>query len=217
MIGTISYSTNFIIGTEEYKSQIDSNFFKDYIDKNICFEDHSNSHYFIYYCKINEFNQTDIDKFPTLKFYHYQYNYTFSFNGSELFLESNGYYYFKIIFDRYDYRIWTFGKLFLKKYQLVFNHDSKMISFYIDNKEGKGKNNNDNLYKIQNKNLIIIILVLIGIISFVIGIFIGSYVYGKKKKKKANEMKGDYFYKANESLNDSGNYYESKTIDTINN
>ena len=131
-------------------------------------------------------------------------------------MESNGYYYFKIIFDRYNYRIWTFGKLFLKKYQLVFNHDSKMISYYINDKKEEGKNNDDNLYKIKNKNLIIIILIIIGFISFIVGLIIGSYVYGKKKKKKANEMKDEYFCKNKESLNDSGNYDETKTIDTIN-
>ena len=47
MLGTISFSTNYIIGTEEYKSQIGPNFFRDYIDKNICFDDHSNTHYFV--------------------------------------------------------------------------------------------------------------------------------------------------------------------------
>ena len=216
MTGIISFSTNYIIGTEEYKSKI-SFYFNEYIEKNICFDDNSNSHYFIYYCKSDKFNKTDIDKFPSLNFYHFQYNYSFSFNGKDLFLESNGYYYFLIIFDRYNYRAWSFGKLFLKKYQLIFNPDSKMISYYIDkNIEDKEiEIGEKDIYFINNRYIIIIILVIIGIISFIIGLIIGSIIYNKKKKKLANEMKDEYFYNNNESLKDSDNK-DILTIDTIN-
>ena len=191
------------------------------IDKNICYEDSSSTHYFIYYCKSNLFNKTDINKFPILKFYHYQYNYTFSFSGEDLFMESNGYYYFMIVFDRYNYRQWTFGKLFLRKYQLVYNPDSKMIIYYINKKDANGNTNSEEntSFGIDNKNLIIIILVVIGIISFIIGLIIGSFVYSKKKKTNANEMKEEYLYEKKESLEDSYNYKydETKITDTINN
>ena len=221
MTGIISFSTLGIIGTEEYKSKIGPDFFRYYIDKNICFEDSSSTHYFIYYCKSNLFNKTDINKFPILKFYHYQYNYNFSFSGEDLFMESNGYYYFMIVFDRYNYRQWTLGKLFLQKYQLIYNPDSKMISFYIKKKDGSenGDNEDKSSFGINNKNLIIIILVIIGIISFFIGLIIGSFVYTKRKKINANEMKDEYSYNKKESLDDSYNYNydEAKISDTINN
>ena len=221
MTGIISFSTLGIIGTEEYKSKIGPYFFRYYIDKNICYEDSSSTHYFIYYCKSNLFNKTDINKFPILKFYHYQYNYTFSFSGEDLFIESNGYYYFMIVFDRYNYRHWTFGKLFLQKYQLVYNPDSKMIIYYINKKDANGNTNSEEntSFGIDNKNLIIIILVVIGIISFIIGLIIGSFVYSKKKKTNANEMKEEYLYEKKESLEDSYNYKydETKITDTINN
>ena len=221
MTGIISFSTLGIIGTEEYKSKIGPDFFRYYIDKNICYEDSSSTHYFIYYCKSNLFNKTDINKFPILKFYHYQYNYTFSFSGEDLFMKSNGYYYFMIVFDRYNYRQWTFGKLFLRKYQLVYNPDSKMIIYYINKKDANGNTNSEEntSFGIDNKNLIIIILVVIGIISFIIGLIIGSFVYSKKKKTNANEMKEEYLYEKKESLEDSYNYKydETKITDTINN
>jgi hypothetical protein len=221
MTGIISFSTLGIIGTEEYKSKIGPDFFRDYIDKNICYEDSSSTHYFIYSCKKNLFNKTDINKFPSLKFYHFQYNYTFTFSGEELFMESNGYYYFMIVFDRYNYRQWTLGKLFLQKYQLIYNPDSKMISFYIKKKDGSenGDNEDKSSFGINNKNLIIIILVIIGIISFFIGLIIGSFVYTKRKKINANEMKDEYSYNKKESLDDSYNYNydEAKISDTINN
>ena len=196
MKGIISFNKGYIIGTEEYKSKISYLFFNKYIENNICFDDNTNPGFFIYYCKSDKFNKTDIDKFPSLNFYHFQYNYTFSFNGTDLFLESNGYYYFLIIFDRYNYRNWYFGKLFLKKYQLIFNPDSKMISFYIDNnKEEKNDKNKDNNINLKfNKNVIFLILIIIGIISFIIGIIIGNIIYKNKKKNKANEMSDEYLF-----------------------
>ena len=219
MTGIISFGTLGIIGTEEYKSKIGPDFFRNYIDKNICYDDSSITHYFVYYCKSNLFNKKDIDKFPTLKFYHYQYNYTFSFSGEDLFIESNGYYYFMIVFDRYNYRQWTLGKLFLQKYQLVYNTDSRMISYYIKKNAGSENTESDEKtpFKLNNKSLIIIILVIIGILSFIIGLIIGNFVYSKKKKMNANEMKDECLYKGKES-DDSFNYNydETKISDTIN-
>ena len=205
MTGIISFSTLGIIGTEEYKSKIGPDFFGNYIDKNICYEDSSSSHYFVYYCKSKLFNKTDISKFPILKFYHNQYNYTFSFSGEDLFIESNGYYYFMIVFDRYNYRHWTLGKLFLQKYQLVYNPDSKLISYYIKINDGNENSNSEEntTFGIDNKKFIIIILVVIGILSFIIGLIIGSFVYSKKKKINASEMKDEYLYNNKESLDDS--------------
>ena len=206
MNGIISFNKGYIIGTEEYKSKISYLFFNKYIENNICFDDNPNSGYYSYYCKSDKFNKTDIDKFPSLNFYHFQYNYTFSFNGTDLFLESNGYYYFLIIFDRYNYRNWNFGKLFLKKYQLIFNPDSKMISFYIDEndenkEEKKGNNKGNNLNNTFSKN-ILLILIIIGIISFIIGLIIGNAIYKNKKKKKANEMNDEYLFENNDDNSD---------------
>ena len=205
MSGIISFSNKYIIGTEEYKSKIANRFFNKYIQKNICYDDSSNSHYFIYYCKKSEFNEKDIKSFPDLNFFHAEFNFTFNFKGEDLFLEKNGFYYFLIIFDRYDYKTWTFGKLFLYKYQLIFEHSSKKISLYINKKEIK-EIKDTNLY-INNTILIIIILVSIAFLSFIIGMVIGKIKFGlKKRNKKAKELNNeneDYFIKKRSSLTDS--------------
>ena len=212
LTGIISLSTNLIIGTEEYKSKIGYMFFNKYTEKNICFDATVNSHYFLYYCKSSEFNQSDIINFPSLNFYHFEFNFTFTFNGSDLFLENNDYYYFLIIFDRYDYRNWNFGKVFLKKYQLFFNPDSKTISYYINNGNNEEK---DIYYRTKNKKTLIIILIIIGIASFIVGLLIGSYIYGNKNKKKAKEMKEELFFENKESFEDSNNFAENATTDSI--
>ena len=209
MIGVISFNKNYIMGTEEYKATINYMFFNKYIAEGICFDDNINSHYFLFYCKSNAFNKKDIDEFPSLNFYHLQYNVTFSFNGSELFFESNGYYYFLVIFDRYNYSNWILGKLFLKKYQLIFNPDSKMINYYIENNDVSNKNRDT---QIKNKDLVIIILIIIIIISFIVGIIIGKFIYNNKRKK-AKEMKEEYLIKKS----DSDKIEQNKIIDSINN
>lgn len=208
MIGVISFNKNYIMGTEEYKTTINYMFFNKYIDDGICFDDNINSHYFLFYCKSNAFNEKDIDKFPSLDFYHFQYNVTFSFNGSDLFFENNGYYYFLVIFDRYNYRNWQLGKLFLKKYQLIFNSDSKMINYYIENNDIK--KNEDG--KIKNKEIIIIILIIIVIISFIVGMVIGRFIYNNKKQK-ANLMKEEYLFKKSESFEDSDKIEQNMALD----
>ena len=217
MSGIISFSNSYIIGTEEYKSRISIIFFNQYVQKGICFEDNTVSHYFLYYCLKNKFNKKDINTFPDLNFFHAEFNYTFKFTKDDLFLETNNFYYFLIVFDRYDYKSWTFGKLFLKKYQLVFEHVSKKISLYtnkIEKKEIKEKN----IY-INNNTVLIIVLVSIACFSFIIGLVIGKIKFSfKKRNKRANELDNeneDYFIKKKESFNESDvvtNFSEEKEI-----
>ena len=206
MRGIISFSNSYILGTEEYKSKIASNFFRDLMKQNICFEDNINSHYFIYVCKKGEFNETTIKNFPQLNLFHAEFNYTFKFSGNDLFLEKNGFYYFLIIFDRYNYKTWTFGKLFLNKYQLIFDHSSKKINFYINTNENKSIEKEKNIY-INNKILLIIIFSFIAIFSFIIGLFLGKTKFGDKKRNKiANELENEdngYFINKKESITDS--------------
>ena len=208
LTGIISFSNSYIMGTEEYKSKISNIFFRQYIQKNICFDDNTNTHYFLYYCKKKEFNEKDIKLFPELNFFHAEFNYTFKLTGKDLFLEKNGFYFFLIIFDRYDYKAWKLGKLFINKYQFVFDHVSKKINFYINQIEKKEKNDT-NIY-IKNIKILIIILSSIAGLSFIIGLIIGKNKFGtKKRNKRANELDNendisdDYFIKKKESITDS--------------
>ena len=205
--GIISFSISYILGTEEYKSKIATNFFRDLMQKNICFEDNINSHYFVYYCKKGDFNETTIKNFPILNLFHAEFNFTFKFSGNDLFLEKNGFYYFLIIFDRYNYKTWTFGKLFLNKYQLIFDHSSKKINFYINTNENKDIKSEEKKIYINNKILLIVIFSSIAIISFILGLFIGKRKFkDKKRNKRANEMDNediDYFVNKKESITDS--------------
>ena len=174
-----------MIAPEEYRSTILKTFFNDYIDKKICFEEELSLRFI--YCKKDSFSKEDFEKFPKLKFYEINMNYTFEFNSNDLFIEKNGYYYFFIGFGS----SWCFGLSFLKKYPLIFNHDSKSIYYYnniIDN-----ENSNSNIFSSISVKWIIVIVIAVTFLS--IGIVVGKYIFNTKRKKKANELDDDYDYK----------------------
>ena len=103
---------------------------------------------------------------------------------------------------------WYLGLPFLKKYQFIFNYDSKSIGFYNENIKEKNndceneKNNDGNFFK--KLNMRIIIEIVVGII--LIGLIVIAFVIGKsinyKRKKRANELTDDNFeYFSNENNN----------------
>ena len=83
----------------------------------------------IYYCdKSDNFNINDLKKFPSLYFKHVDFDYILELSYQDLFIENNGKYYF-LVTSNYDEN-WLIGYPLLKKYQFVFNEDSKTIGFY---------------------------------------------------------------------------------------
>ena len=58
-------------------------------------------------------------------------NYTFELTYKELFIELNGNYYF-LVTENSD-ETWSIGYPLLKKYQFVFNQDSRTVGFYNPN------------------------------------------------------------------------------------
>ena len=93
---------------------------------------------------------------------------------------------------------WFFGIIFLRKYNLIFNQDSKTISFYnpnlpiIDNDSSEKINNNSND---KTYIIIIIVIIIVIIISIGIGIYIGKMVFENNKgKKRLNELDDSFEY-----------------------
>ena len=87
---------------------------------------------FKYYCKKSEeFGINELKQFPNLYFDNIDLNYTFELTYKDLFIEINGNYYF-LVTDKSE-ESWSIGYSLLKKYQFVFNQDSKTIGFYNPN------------------------------------------------------------------------------------
>ena len=186
-----------ILGTERYKQFLLSDFMEERINKGQCFEVKSNF-YISYYCK----EEVDLTKFKNLYIYIKGLDYTFEFGYKDLFYkydDGNNYFliYFNIIYEDEEGSgfYWTLGEPFFKKYNLVFNHDTKRIGLYT---QQNFYNNEDNQEKqsfwSRNKWYIILALGLV-IVCIFLGIMI--YLYMKvlpKRRKKANELDDGFDY-----------------------
>ena len=137
-----------------------------------------------YYCDLS----AKISNFPPLEFYNKDLNYTFKFDHNDLFVKNNNRFQFLIIFEQYEKNNrWKFGRIFFKKFLMVFDYDKKQIGFYIKEGKNKIKNNNNN---------IIIIIIIISFI-FVLILFVYKLFIKKNKRKiKANELEDNYEYKS---------------------
>ena len=92
----LSPESNLIVGSKEFHEIILNNFFKEKINKKICFEEKmKNLNYLFYYCN-NNFN---IKKFDKIKFISKDLNKTFELDFNDVFDEFEGKIYFKIVFN----------------------------------------------------------------------------------------------------------------------
>ena len=96
------------------------------------------------------------------------------------------------------------GLIFLKKYPIIFDDDSKIIKVMkitYDNEDNDENNNGTG-----GKVILIILLsiILSGIIFGFIGLICGKKVF-KVRKKKANELDDNYEYTENKGKEDINN------------
>ena len=196
----LSINYDYIVSPKEYFDQLILPFFNSYIKNNKCqFRDIKNSVYVyeILYCDKNTFTIQDMKKFPSLFFYHRELNYTFVLNYEDLFEEINNNIYFLVVknIGNYYQDIWKMGKTFLKKYQFSFNQDSKMISFYPHMNDNNYKRDEEEKNNKENKKFnSSYIWIAICIVCLIVGIYIGTKIILKNRKKRANELDDEYDY-----------------------
>ena len=97
-----------IISSHSFFEECCKYFFKHYLDINKCFVDKNDSISFFLYCD----DDIDITKFPTLKFEHKVWNFTFELNYKDLFVKFGNKYYLLIIFEKYFNNLWTLCDIF---------------------------------------------------------------------------------------------------------
>ena len=120
----IETENGLIVGTIDYQEIIEKYFSK----QEKCFKDKARMGYdtFNYfYCNLD----FDESKMENLAFYLNikRKDINFTFTSKDLFFVENGKKYFKIIFFSFPNYIWYFGREFLKKYQLFFDYERKII------------------------------------------------------------------------------------------
>jgi len=198
----ISHGNNYIMGNKEYNKSVVNEFFGKYLKSEICHYHNDRLFQSYYYCDKTKFSQEDIRSFPSLSFINVDLEEKFEFEGEELFYEKNGKYYFKVYFNDFSQGSWLIGKLFLKKYQFIFDYDKKVISYYktsdknYDGFEGEGidnkqKSQDDNIN--NNNNYLMYIIILISIFFMIIIILLIKFYFinlcsNKHRKKLVNEL-----------------------------
>ena len=178
--------------------------FNDYYEKKICEEDEIYNHYLIIYCYSDKFTKSDINNFPKIQFLKKEIELNISFSGDELFFKKGNKYYFKIIStyetQRQEIKL---GRIFLKKCNVIFNSDSKTITFF---KLNNNKSSNPSIEKPKSNGLLLILsYVFIGVLFLFVGLYFGRKLCIIRRKKKANELvDSDYEYVP--SINEDKNY-----------
>ena len=173
-----------------YFYKIKTYFFDYYIKEGICKINEGIEYKTISCEKSKKFGIDNLKKFPSLFMEHHEFNYTFEFTYEDLFLEKDNNYWFLVALSS-----------FIRKYNLIFNQDTKTISFY---------NTNIIIEDIDDKKwnrialISILTIILIGIF-FIIGII---YIYICKKIFKS--------YKGKKRINhiyDNSDYIKEDKID----
>ena len=202
-----------LIAPEDYFENLNKTFLNKYINDKICqkieiyeknisnndYYDNQKMKFYKIECDKNKFNANDANRFPSLQFINIPLNYSFIFKGNELFKEEKDKFIFQIYIGDIDY--WYFGRIFLLKYQMIFNEDSKLIGFYSGMKE-IGNNKSNIILKI-----ILVLLFFLFFIILVIVLFM-KISQLNKNKKYANELDDDISYKktysiTNENINEN--------------
>ena len=119
---------NYIISDEIYYQDIKKYYFQKFFDNGTCFEEQSikNDKYtYIIICKSNF--KEKMSSFPNIYFYNEQLFFAFSLNHEDLFYEYNNKIYFLVIRKESIDDYWQIGKIFLKKYPLMFDYDKKIL------------------------------------------------------------------------------------------
>lgn len=190
---TSEYGVNF--ANSEYYESIEP-YLKNKIENKLCekkyisvegiYPDYFNDeNYYYFVCNDN----VDLKDFPSLIIKFDKFEFDVEFNYKDLWIDFKGKKYLNILISDKMESIYSlyfmFGRMFLKKYDMSFDSDRKIMGIY--NKKKK-KNNND------GKLLIIIaFLVLIVIFVFLIRYIVKSYKY-RIAKKTAHELTEDGFY-----------------------
>ena len=174
-----------IIVTYKQLYIIEKNFFIKYEEANVCEKEvvfTGNYSYYQIKCIKGFFTKKDINKFPIVSFYNNLLNYSFEFEGEDLFTEEGNKIVFQIIAEIGPTREWIIGRVFMLKYQLIFDEKNQLISFYSK----KNKINNFGMFKW--------VVLVFCIIVFIFVAFVFYRKINMKRKQKANELEDNFSY-----------------------
>ena len=179
--------------------------FKDYYERNICGSEDIYNHYLITFCYSNNFTNNDIINFPNIKIIKNEIDLNLSFTGEELFYKKGNKYFFKLIgtYETQKPEI-KLGRFFLRKCNVIFNADSKTMTFYkiIDN--DKSQYQNTERHEVKKGYITFLSYTLISLIFLILGFFFGRKFCIMRRKRYANELEdNNYVYETNGKIDKS--------------
>ena len=171
----------FIKVTSEMENYIKKNFFNSLITANKCFRKsvyYAGFQIYYYYCN----KDADLNNFQSWKFAINELETNFTFTKEDLFMDVGDKYLFLMVFDITSTHL-ILGYPFFKKYNFIFNQDSKTLGFFTKKIELISKES------IKIPVVYIIIILVLSIVLIGLGIFAYTYFcVNKKKKKMAKEL-----------------------------
>ena len=115
------------------------------------------------------------------------------------------------------YSDWLLGSVFLRKFQFVFNEDSKTIGYYRYFPQNYEDNNKGSLLDTNgSKNIkTIFIFIAVIIVSFLLvffGMIIQRKYFNKNRKIRANELEENFSYEGRNTEQNNLEVNEDKKI-----
>ena len=210
-----------ILGINDFKNNITNSYFKSYIDKGICsMKEHKGFH--VFECDADKYTSNDIKKFPAIYIANTAAEHLFELKSEELFIKIGNKWYFKIVFlvENLEVERWILGRIFLRKYPVLFSPNGRLIGFYIKPNKGKIVKDPEKEKEIEteseqinsnNKNTVFyVIIVIIALIFTGVGLFIGKKIF-YPRKKRANELLDDN-YQYDTDINNNENKKNNNDI-----
>ena len=190
--GLMAFDLDIILCPKFYYFSINKTYFGNHTDK--CKIQRTKNKYSIFVCD-KDFNT---ESFPSIYFYHKEFNYTFILTKNELFETIGNKKYFLLVYDLYRPHFWMFGKIFLEKYSFNYKMEPKEIGFIKKAVSNNAKN--------QKSYILLINLIWLGIVLIILSItiIIIIKIFNKQRKKRANELEDNYDYEINNN-NDKEN------------
>ena len=177
--GLINIEYGLIQAPYKYKNFFKNNFYGDKCQEKF----NPQRNVTIIHCKSN----FDITSFKDISFELKDIDTIFVLTYKDLFIKYNNEYIFVILSDEdIDAKdpTWILGKPFMKKYELVYDLDRKIIGLYKEGKINSEEKSGVNIFLIIL--VVILIIVVIGLIYFII-------YYLRKPKRRVNELNDENF------------------------
>ena len=185
----------------DYKEYVLENFFNKEPAKSKCMNETSeDSNFYIIKCD----KDIDLSEFDNLTFYNDEMELSFTLTAKDMFVSVDKFKYFKgmMPFDSsiFENEPWSFGTLFLRKYQIIFDNDNKIMGFAKNNTdyEEEEETNSGGHFPWFTVLLIIGIILFIGAAAYLV-----LFVFKKEKSQSPYQIHEDVDYNASNSNNNA--------------